>query len=182
MKIGYARVSTIHQDPQLQLNALEGYGCERIYQEQSSGANRARPELAQLMKALRAGDELVVWKLDRLCRSVSHLINICEQLDEVGATLVSITDNIDQSTPAGKALLVIMGTIAEMERELIRERIMAGVEARKQKGLPTGRPTIDDTKIRTARALINDGETYAEVARMIGISRSTLYKYCPVED
>ena len=107
MKIGYARVSTIHQDPQLQLNALEDYGCERIYQEKSSGANRDRIELAQLMKALRAGDELVVWKLDRLCRSVSHLISICEQLDEIGATLVSITDNIDQSTPAGKAMLVL---------------------------------------------------------------------------
>ena len=123
--IGYARVSTRDQNVAAQREALLAAGCEIIFDDTISGSTKSRSGLDKAMAALVSGDVLVVWKLDRLCRSVSHLINICEQLDEIGATLVSITDNIDQSTPAGKAMLVIMGTIAEMERELIRERIMA---------------------------------------------------------
>ena len=181
MKIGYSRISTTYQNHDMQVEALLEYGCEKIYKEQASGSKQNRVELANLLKALRPGDELVIWKLDRLCRSVSHLISICEQLEEKEVTLVSITDNINQNTPAGKAMLMIMGVVAEMERDLIRERVKTSLETRKKKGLINGRPTIKQSKLDTAKKLLDAGESYTSVAKILKVSRTTLYTYFPVK-
>lgn len=180
MKIGYARVSTQSQNLNLQIDALTDYKCDKIFTDKES-AVKERKGLKEALAYLRAGDTLVVWKLDRLCRSLNDLIKISNQLEDRDIKLVSITENIDTSTPIGRMYQAIIGALAQMERELIQERIKAGIKASKKKGIRNGRPPkIDDQKLNTAVTLLKAGMSYNDVAKQLGVSKSTLYKYCPV--
>lgn len=175
MKVGYARVSTVDQDPALQLQALERAGCDRVYQEQASGVARARPVLETVLEVVRPGDTLVVWKLDRLGRSVRGLIDLAEQLRERQVDLASVTEHIDTSTAPGKLFFVLLAAFAECERTLIVERGRAGMAAAKLAGKHVGRPpALSPEQVRAARKLLADGEPLASVARTLGVSRWTV--------
>ena len=137
--IGYARVSTKEQDLSLQLDALSKYGCDRIFTDKMSSV-KERQGLTDALGYLREGDTLVVWKLDRLCRSLPDLIKISEQIRTTGAQLVSITESIDTSTPAGRLYFNILGALGQMERELIQERVKAGLAAARRRGKVPGKP------------------------------------------
>lgn len=140
MRIGYARVSTQEQDTALQLDALERARCERTYQEHRSGVDRARPELARMLDILRPGDTVVVYKLDRLARSLGDLLGILERIAKAGAAFESVTETIDTSTAAGRMLMQMLGAFAEFERGMICERSRAGVRAAQARGVQFGRP------------------------------------------
>lgn len=180
MKIGYARVSTLHQDLTLQLDALKAAGCEIIYEETGSGANYDRPELANALKALRPGDQLVVWKLDRLSRSIKDLISIINDLDNRQVEFTSITDNIETSTPSGKLMFHIFGALAEFERNLIRERTSAGLKAARARGKLGGRKRkLTSHQIEMAKSLLDRPDnklTVEEVAKQLSVSRATLFR------
>ena len=181
MKIGYARVSTKDQNLQLQLDALNAIGCDKIFTDKTS-AVKQRKGFDEALGYLREGDTLVVWKLDRLCRSLTDLIDISRKLEKSSITLLSLTENIDTSTPIGRMYYSLLGALAQMEREIIQERIVAGIAASKRKGIKNGRPNaMDGDKIKTATTLLDSGMTYPEVAKQLNVSRSTLYKYCPVK-
>lgn len=177
--LGYARVSTVDQDPQLQLNALAAAGCDRIWTDYASGSLASRPQLDQAVDHLRAGDTLVVWKLDRLGRSIRHLIEMAAMLEARGVDLRSLTEGIDTTTPAGRLYFNVMAAVAEFERDLLRERTHAGLAAARAKGRRGGRPPVmTASKLARARALLNAGElTTEEVARAIGVGRTTLYRH-----
>ena len=179
--IGYARVSTADQTPDLQINALTLAGCSRIFLETASGADAARVELAAALNYIRPGDTLVVWKLDRLARSITKLIGTIEQLNEAGCGFTSLTEAIDTTTPTGKLVFHIFGALTEFERSIIRERTVAGLAAAKARGRRGGRPrALSDQSIGAAKALIKDGSlTIAEIAVQLGVSDATLYKYIP---
>lgn len=181
MQIGYARVSTDDQDHALQLDALRAAGCERIITETASGSRGDRPELSRLIENARAGDALVVWRLDRLGRSLRHLIDLSEQLQSRGIALRSLNEAIDTSTPAGRFLFGILAALGQMERELIVERTKAGLRAAAARGRRGGRPAaLDDAKVRAARAMLASGTmSAAEVAKQLGVSPSTLYRHLP---
>lgn len=181
MQIGYARVSTDDQDHALQIDALDAAGCERIITETASGSRGDRPELARLIENARAGDTLVVWRLDRLGRSLRHLIDLSEQLQARGIALRSLNEAIDTSTPAGRFLFSILGALGQMEREIIVERTKAGLRAAAARGRRGGRPpALDDQKVRAARAMLaSNTMSAAEVARQLGVSPSTLYRHVP---
>jgi DNA invertase Pin-like site-specific DNA recombinase len=181
MLVGYARVSTDDQDHALQLDALRAAGCERIITETASGSRTDRIELARLIESARTGDTLVVWRLDRLGRSLRHLIDLSEQLQQRGIGLKSITEAIDTSTPAGRFLFSILGALSQMEREIIVERTRAGLRAAAARGRRGGRPpALDEARVRAARAMLAGGTMSAgEVARQLGISPSTLYRHLP---
>jgi len=180
MRVGYARVSTLDQNPGLQLERLREAGCERIITEKASGVRTDRPELTRLLRdVLREGDTLVVWKLDRLARSLKQLIATAEDLKARGIGLVSLTDAIDTGSPGGMLVFHMLGAIAEFERALIRERTTAGlVEARRQ-GRVGGRPRRMQPKdVAAARALLADGSlTSREVAARFNVSKATLYRH-----
>lgn len=181
MKIGYARVSTKDQNLQLQLDALNAIGCDKIFTDKTS-AVKQRKGFDEALGYLREGDTLVIWKLDRLCRSLTDLIDISSKLEKSSITLLSLTENIDTSTPIGRMYYSLLGALAQMEREIIQERIVAGIAASKRKGIKNGRPNaMDDEKIKTATTLLDSGMTYPEVAKQLNVSRSTLYKYCPAK-
>ena len=177
MKIGYARVSTADQSLDLQIDALKAAGCKKIYEEKASGAKDDRQELQKALDSLREGDTLVVYKLDRLARSTSKLINVLNELKEKGVEFVSIQDNIDTSTAAGKALFGILAVFAEFERDIIRERTKAGLESARARGRKGGRPKTDKRKIEKALK-IYDSQTMSvsEIENMTGVSRATLYR------
>ena len=181
MLIGYARVSVDSQDHALQLDALRAAGCERIITETASGSRSDRPELARLIENARTGDTVVCWRLDRLGRSLRHLIDLSEQLQERGIGLRSITEAIDTSTPAGRFMFSILGALGQMEREIIIERTRAGLRAAAARGRRGGRPpALDEARVRAARAMLAGGTmSAAEVARQLGISPSTLYRHLP---
>lgn len=181
MLVGYARVSTQDQDTSLQRVALEEAGCDRVFQEMASGAQRDRPELLSALGYMREGDTLVVWKLDRLARSLKQLIETVEALEQRGVGFRSLTESIDTTSPGGKLIFHIFAALAEFERGLIRERTMAGLAAAKARGRVGGRPKALSDKDKTAaRALLADGEiTIAEVAQRVGVSPATLYRYFP---
>ena len=181
MKLGYARVSTSDQNPQLQIDALIGVGCDRLFAEQASGAQRDRPELAAALQFARAGDLLVVWKLDRLARSLSQLLATTELLERKGVGLISLTEQIDTSTPGGKLVFQLFGALAEFERSLLRERTRAGLVAAKAAGRKGGRPSAlpPDKRLAAAALLQSDDLTVVEVAAMLGVSDSTLYRHFP---
>lgn len=181
MKVGYARVSTKDQNLQLQLDALDSVGCDEVFTDKTS-AVKQRKGLDEALRYLRAGDTLVVWKLDRLCRSLTDLIAISNTLEKSNITLLSLTENIDTSTPIGRMYYSLLGALAQMEREIIQERITAGIAASKRKGIKNGRPNaMDNIKIKSAKTLLDSGMSYPDVAKQLKISRSTLYKYCPVK-
>lgn len=181
MLVGYARVSTQDQDASLQRVALEGAGCDRIFQETASGAHRDRPELLAALEYMREGDTLVVWKLDRLARSLKQLIETVEGLEQRDVGFRSLTENIDTLSPGGKLVFHIFAALAEFERGLIRERTLAGLASAKARGRVGGRPKALSDKDKTAaRALLADGGiTVAEVAQRVGVSPATLYRYFP---
>src|SRR5271166_2738919 len=181
MLIGYARVSTDEQNHALQLDALRQAGCERVFIEIASGSRADRAELANALNMARKGDVLVVWRLDRLARSLRHLIDLSEQLQKRGIALRSLTESIDTSTPSGRFLFNILGALGQMEREIIVERTRAGLIAAAARGRRGGRPVaLDGAKIRAAKAMLASGEMSAvEVAQQLGCAPSTLYRHLP---
>lgn len=181
MLVGYARVSTQDQNPALQLDALKAAGCEKLFVEKASGAQRDRPELLAALDYLRAGDSLVVWKLDRLARSLKQLIETVELLETRSIGLRSLTQAIDTSTAGGKLVFHVFGALAEFERSIIRERTRAGLEAARARGKKGGRPPALDAKdLSAAKALLSDPEiTMEEVAKRLKVAPSTLYRHLP---
>ncbi|WP_424765705.1 recombinase family protein [Paenibacillus sp. sgz302251] len=176
MKIGYARVSTADQTLDLQLDALNAAGCEKIYEEKASGAKDDRQELKRALDDIRKSDTLVVYKLDRLARSTIKLIQVLNEIQNKGADLVSINDNIDTTTAAGKAMFGMLAVFAEFERNVIVERTKAGLAASKSRGRSGGRPKTDKKKITQALKLYDANEDVASILEITGISKATLYR------
>lgn len=181
MRVGYARVSTQEQDPALQLDALAAASCQRVFVEQASGAQRERPELRAALDYLRAGDTLVVWKLDRLARSLRQLIETVEALDARQIHLRSLTEALDTTSAGGRLVFHIFAALAEFERAIIRERTRAGLSAARARGRLGGRPpALKAADLVAARALLRDPDlTVTEVARRLGVAPSTLYRHLP---
>lgn len=180
MNIGYARVSTQDQNLDFQKQALKQAGCKKIFEDQLSGSRGDRAGLARALETLRAGDTLVVWKLDRLGRSVKHLVDLVAELQEQDIQFKSLTDNIDTSTTSGRFFFHVMASLAQMERELTLERTHAGLAAAKQQGKVGGRKRqMTDSKIHSARHLLADGLAPREVAKNLGVSVPTLYRWVP---
>jgi DNA invertase Pin-like site-specific DNA recombinase len=176
--IGYARVSTADQRHALQHDALNAAGCTRIFEDTASGKLDERPGLAQALDYLRDGDTLVVWRLDRLGRSVQHLTGTVAGLAARGIEFRSLTEGIDTSTAAGKLVFHIFASLAEFERSLIVERTRAGLDAAAARGRRGGRPkALTDEKAAAARKLIASGSSVTEAARIVGVSRATLYAH-----
>jgi len=178
MIVGYARVSTLDQNLDMQRDALEKAGCEQVFEDHVSGASNERPGWTQASAALREGDTLVVWRLDRLGRSLKHLIDTVNELHARGIGFKSLNENIDTTTPGGRLVFHIFGALAEFERELIRERTQAGLAAARARGRKGGRPRkLTGRQVTTARTLLKDSEhTVTGVAEMLGVSRNTLYR------
>ncbi len=181
MLIGYARVSTQEQDTELQRVALEAVGCGKVFAETASGAQRNRPDLTAALSFMREGDTLVVWKLDRLARSLKQLIETVEDLEARGIGFQSLTEKIDTTSPGGRLVFHLFASLAEFERGLIRERTMAGLASARAAGRVGGRPRLlDDSGIATAVAMLASTQlTVAEVARRLGVSPATLYRHIP---
>lgn len=176
--IGYARVSTGKQDLALQLDALEEAGCSRVFADTASGSLDTRPELAKCLDYLRAGDTLVVWRLDRLGRSLRHLLETVAALEQRGVAFQSLRDPVDTSTPAGKLVFTLFAALAEFDRHVIRERTIAGMQAAAARGRHPGRkPGLSAEQLRQAQVMIAAGEPKAAVARTLGVGRSTLYRH-----
>ena len=180
MLIGYARVSTQDQHLDLQRAALTQAGCQKVFEDQASGTRAERTGLARAREVLREGDTLVVWKLDRLGRSVKQLIDLLGELQQQGVQFRSLTDAIDTGTPSGRFFFHVMASLAEMERDLIVERTRAGLETARQLGRKGGRkPKMTDSKIASARKLLASGMPPKEVAQNLGVSVPTLYRWLP---
>lgn len=179
MRIGYARVSTHEQNADLQKDALEAVGCEKIITDKASGTIRFRPGLEKVKELLRAGDTLVVWRLDRLGRSLRDLIEWMSYLEENNVELLSLQEAINTTTPTGKLTFHLFAALAEFERNLIRERTQAGLEAARARGKKGGRPTaLDKDKRDLAVSLYHEKKmTIAKICTMLGISKPTLYTY-----
>jgi len=179
MDIGYARVSTGEQNLDPQKDALEEAGCERIFTDEVSGAKSKRPGLEEAMSHLRKGDCLVVWKLDRLGRSLKDLIEKVESLADRGCEFRSLQEGIDTTTSAGKLVFHIFGALAEFERDLIRERTKAGLRAARERGKTGGRPpALEEGDIKLAQRLVQDPDVPVEtICDRLGISSATLYRY-----
>jgi DNA invertase Pin-like site-specific DNA recombinase len=178
MHIGYARVSTDDQDLRLQRTALKESGCRRIYEEKVSGARRDRPQLTRLLDQVRGGDVVVVHRLDRLARSTRDLLEIAEQLRDIGAGLRSLSEPwADTTSSAGRMVLTVFAGIAEFERALIQERTGAGRTAAMRRGVRFGRPAkLAADQVVLAQRLLEEGQSAAEVARMFKVHRATLYR------
>lgn len=175
-EIGYARVSTADQDPALQLDALAKAGCERVFQDKASGGKADRPGLTAALAFVREGDILMVWKLDRLGRSLPHLIETVNALETRGVGFRSLTEAIDTTTPGGRLIFHIFGALGQFERDLIRERTRAGLDAASARGRRGGRkPVVTEEKLRRARTLITQGLTVREAAARIKVSKTALY-------
>jgi DNA invertase Pin-like site-specific DNA recombinase len=181
MFVGYARVSTQEQDPALQYDALTKSGCEKIYAEKISSAQRERPQLIAALEFMREGDTLVVYKLDRLARSIRELIDTVEMLESRSIGFRSLTEAIDTTSPGGKLIFHIFAALAEFERGIIRERTNAGLAAARARGKIGGRPpALTPSDRAAAKALLRDPDiSVEEVARRLGVSRSVLYREFP---
>jgi DNA invertase Pin-like site-specific DNA recombinase len=179
MLIGYARVSTDDQNLDLQRDALVRAGCEKIYTDQQSGASTDRLGLTGILEMARSGDTLVVWRLDRLGRSLKHLIHLVEKLEHQGIGLRSLQENIDTTTNGGRLVFHLFGALAEFERNLIRERTQAGLSAARARGRQGGRPKLLDPKKRelALRLYQERQHSIVEICQIMGISKSTLYNY-----
>ena len=179
MLIGYARVSTQDQTLDLQKDALQKLGCGEIFTDTASGSSTERPGLNAALKFLRSGDVLVVWRLDRLGRSLQHLIQTIAQLQQQSVGFKNLTENIDTTTPGGKLVFHVFGALAEFERDLIRERTQAGLAAARARGKRGGRPALLDEKKRILlQTLYADKNTrVADILSALHISKSTLYRY-----
>lgn len=176
--LGYARVSTTDQDARLQHDALTAAGCYRIFTDTASGALQSRPELDKLLDQLRPGDTLVVWRLDRLGRSIRHLIDQLHTLQDRGIEFRSLQENIDTSSPGGRLVFHIFASLAEFERDLIRERTNAGLAAARARGRTGGRPPrLTPHQVTTAKKLYDQQDmTVAQIGEVLGVSRSTIYR------
>lgn len=182
MRIGYARVSTKDQNLTLQIDALKGAGCEKVFREVASGSKTARPVLDDLLSRLREGDVLVIWKLDRLGRSLEHLVTLANELMERDVGLISLNDPIDTTTPQGRLVFNIFAALAEFERDLIRERTQAGLRAARARGRKGGRPPGLSKEAKAtamaAETLYKEGQlTVRAICDQLGISKPTLYSY-----
>ena len=182
MKIGYARVSTRDQDLALQTDALKKAECQKIYQEKISGAGRDRPELQKMIEHLREGDTVVIWKLDRLGRSLKDLVHLVNEIQGRGAALQSLNDAIDTSTPGGKLTFHLFAALAEFERDIIRERTQAGLAAARARGRVGGRPKglskkAEHTAMVAEKLYAEKKLTTTEICQELSISRNTLYRY-----
>lgn len=183
MLIGYARVSTHEQTLNLQLDALQQAGCHKTYTDTISSAKAERPGLQQALDQLRAGDTLIVWRLDRLGRSLQELISLVNGIHAKGAGFKSLTENMDTTTSGGKLVFHFFGALAEFERDIIRERTRAGLQAARARGRKGGRPKLEADsakrkKIDMAKALHDDPHhTIEDICRTLHISRSSLYRY-----
>lgn len=174
--VGYARVSTAEQDTALQLDALRAAGCDPFFEDRASGAKADRPGLAEALGYVRPGDALVVWKLDRLGRSMAHLIDTVRRLEAKGVGFRSLTEGVDTTTPGGTLIFHLFGALAQFERDLIRERTRAGLKAAEARGRKGGRkPTVTTDKLARARLLIAGGLTVREAAARLKVGKSTLY-------
>jgi DNA invertase Pin-like site-specific DNA recombinase len=176
--LGYARVSTMDQDLALQQDALTSAGCYRIFTDTASGALDARPALAEVVDQLRPGDTLVVWRLDRLGRSIRHLIDFLADLDRREVGFRSLTESIDTTSPGGRLVFHLFAALAEFERELIRERTIAGLAAARARGRLGGRkPQLTADQVKTARRLYDQKElTVSQIGDVLGVSRTTIYR------
>ena len=182
MKFGYARVSTKEQNLSLQMDALEKEGCNLIFQEKIGGAKAGRPQLRKMIDQLREGDVIVTWKLDRLGRSLRDLVNLINEIQDKGAGLKSLNDTIDTTTPQGKLTFHLFASLAEFERDIIRERTRAGLEAARARGRKGGRPKGLNKEAKdkaiVAETLYKQGEmSVTEICKHLNIARSTFYKY-----
>ncbi len=179
MQVGYARVSTNDQNLDLQRDALKSSGCERIFSDTASGAKTQRPGLTEAIKFCRPGDTLVVWKLDRLGRSLPHLVETVKDLLTAGIGFRSLQENIDTTTSGGKFIFHVFASLAEFERDIIRERTNAGLSAARSRGRNGGRPKgVDERKKKAAIALKKEPErSVKDICEIVGISRNTYYKY-----
>src|SRR5271166_4461064 len=178
MRIGYARVSTDDQTLDLQRDALKRAKCRQIYEEHASGKTAMRPELEACLKSLRKGDTLVVWRLDRLGRSLGDLIQLTTELRSRGVDFESLTEKIETGSPTGKLVFHVFAALSEFERNLIRERTLAGLKAARARGRQGGRPRkLQPKELKTIRALLKTTEvSVQEIAARFGVSRSTLYR------
>lgn len=181
MLVGYARVSTPDQDLTLQTDALTKAGCEKLFTDKVSGAKLNRPGLTEALNFVRADDTLVIWKLDRLGRSIRGLIELTADLSARKIEFRSLTDGFDTSTPSGRLLFHILASVAEMERELIKERTIAGLAAARAKGGTGGgrKSVMTPDMLDTARKLLKAGDKPANVAKLLQVGRSTFYRHFP---
>ena len=179
MKVGYVRVSKKEQNPDLQRRELEAAGCERVFEERISSRKADRPQLRAAIDYCRKGDALMVWKLDRFGRSLKELIELVNGLNQRGVEFVSLRESLDTTTPGGKLVFHVFGSVAEFERDVIRERTMAGLEAARARGRKGGRKrAMDEKKVALAGKLLKDRDTpIGEVCRAVGVSKATLYRY-----
>ena len=184
MRVGYARVSTEDQNLELQHDALSQYGCERIFEDRISSSKSERPGLKAAFDQFRPGDSLIVWRLDRLGRSIKDLIQLVEQLDEKQVGLISLQENLDTSTSGGKLIFHIFGALAEFERNLIRERTQAGLSAARARGRKGGRPRRlnEDQQKLLLRLYDERKHSIDEICRMLGVAKTTLYSYLSHRD
>ena len=176
MLIGYARVSSNEQDAAAQVAALKAANCERVYREQASGGRWGRPELQRLLDQLRKGDVLVVWKLDRLSRSLRDVLIIMERLAEGKAGFRSLTEAIDTTTPAGRMMMQMVGSFAEFERAMLRERTRIGLETARREGRIGGRPPklTPQQQSEVVRMISRERKTAADAARLFGVHPATI--------
>lgn len=184
MKIGYTRISTNDQTADSQTDALKAAGAERIFSDTATGANVDRPGLADMIEHMRSGDAVVVWRLDRLARSLKDLIEMSAMFDAKGVHLISLNEGIDTTTPGGKLFFHIFGAIAEFERDLIRERTLAGLKAAKARGKNGGRkPVLDDDKCKTVKTLLDaaaakgEDPNFGAIAHSVGASERTIRRF-----
>ena len=179
MKIGYARVSTDDQRMDLQRDALTAAGCEKVFTDTASGAKAARPGLAEALAFARKGDVLVVWRLDRLGRSLPELVKVVGELEAAGVGFESVTERIETNSAAGRLVFHVFAALAEFERRLIVERTHAGLEAARARGRKGGRPALPPEKVAAIQAMAAGNRSVSEICKALKIGRSTLYKYAP---
>jgi DNA invertase Pin-like site-specific DNA recombinase len=183
MLIGYARVSTQDQNLELQREALAKAGCQKVFEDKVSGTRADRPGLGKTLEMLREGDTLVVWKLDRLGRSVKQLVELVSALHKQNVQFKSLTDSIDTGTPSGRFFFHVMASLAQMERELVVERTRAGLEVARALGRTGGRKrSMTDSKIASAKRLLASGVPPRDVAKDLGVSLATLYRWIPASN
>lgn len=182
-RVGYTRVSTVAQTLDQQNDALERAGVSKTFSDTMSGARDDRPGLAALMEYVREGDAVVVWKLDRLGRNMLHILETVKELTDRGVKLISTSDGIDSSTAAGRMMIGVLGSLAEYERELVKERTALKRNTSRASGTKFGRPrkVNDSQDIITARRMKADGHTGRDIARYLGVSRATLYRYLDID-